>query len=240
MTLKCLIADDEERIRMILRKALTKIGGVEITGEADNGVAAVELMERTRPHCVLMDVEMPGGDGVTAAKQMIDINPKIMIVFITAHEQYMPQAFELYAFDYMVKPFRLERLRETIGRIARTADASQREAAQERENARRIYLKTRDGDILANADDIVLAQRENRATVVITRDAKYYVNETLSELEEKLPADIFMRSHRSYIINVRHLKKLYPYGRWTYVAEFSTVREDALVTAEKAKELPEL
>ncbi len=227
--IKAMIVDDESSIRSVLRKALESFGGIEILAEAKDGNEAVELVEKLRPDCVFMDVEMPNCDGVLAARKMLDIIPKLMIVFITAHQQYMPQAFELYAFDYMVKPFKLNRLKETVQRIQTLVENIEPEQS--------FMFKTRDGNVVLRADEIFIIERESRQTVIITARGKQIVNETLTELSDRLPANIFLRSHKSYIINISHIKSIIPFGRWTYLVKFNIIKEDALLNKEKAKEL---
>ncbi len=157
-----MIVDDEDSMRFVLRKALQKISNILIVGEAIRGDQAVSLMEQLLPDAVFMDVEMPGMDGVEAAKLMLDINPKIMIVFITAHQDYMPQAFSLYAFDYIIKPFKLDRLTETVERmqLLQPKDLLPKENVFHKIEG--ILLKNREGMSLIQPEDIILVQRENR------------------------------------------------------------------------------
>lgn len=222
-----IVVDDEESMRFILKKAISKISDIEVIGEASNGKSAVNLLEKLKPDGVFIDVEMPDMDGIEAAKLMLDIQPKIMLVFITAHQQYMPQAFELYAFDYMVKPFKLERLKQTVQRMFVTCSPQNKT----------LVIKNREETAILNQDKIILIQRENRSTVIVTSTGRHTTTQTLSELEEKLSSDVFIRSHKSYIINKNKIKRILPYGRWTYIVQFDDINEDALITSEKAKEL---
>lgn len=116
--LKVLIADDEAGMRHLLRKAVEKIDGFEVVGEAADGESAVSLAEKINPDVIFMDVEMPGLNGIECAKRIQDINPKVVVIFATGHEEYMPEAFELYAFDYITKPFNIQRIHQTLDRIA--------------------------------------------------------------------------------------------------------------------------
>lgn len=226
--LKVIVVDDEETMRFVLKRALSKFSNVKIVGEASNGKEAVHLVETLKVDGVFMDVEMPNMDGIEAAKLMLDIQPKIMLIFITAHQQYMPQAFELYAFDYMIKPFKLERLKQTLNRMISTLSPSISDT---------LLIKNREQMSILNQDEIILIQRENRNTVIITSTNKYITTQTLSELEQKLNKNIFIRSHKSYIINKDKINQLLPYGRWTYIVKFKDIQEDALVTSQKIKEL---
>ena len=115
--IRVVIADDEPGMRMIMRKMIEKAGGFTLCGEADNGPDLLKLVERYKPQVCFLDVEMPGMTGLECAKAIQDTDPRTILVFATAHEDYMAQAFEVYAFDYMVKPFKGERVMKTLERI---------------------------------------------------------------------------------------------------------------------------
>lgn len=245
MSLKVLISDDDKHIRMILRKTLSKFPDVEIVGESQSGPDAVKLLEKLDCNCIFTDVEMPGGDGITAAKQILDIHPNIKIIFITAHQEYMPQAFEIYAYDYLIKPFSIKRLEQTVKKIQAQINSEailQKNAVVDSgglnsDKIAKIYLKAKDGSMPFEPNDIYMSERENNQTILVLKNERINVSETLTELEAILPNEIFIRSHKSYIININRIHKLVPYGRWTYVVKFNGINVDALITRKKAKEL---
>ena len=132
--IRVVIADDEPGMRMIMRKMIEKAVGFTLCGEADNGPDLLKLVEQYKPQVCFLDVEMPGMTGLECAKAIQDTDPRTILVFATAHEDYMAQAFEVYAFDYMVKPFKVERVMKTLERIrqviggARSPRASRRKS----------------------------------------------------------------------------------------------------------------
>ena len=115
--IRVVIADDEPGMRMIMRKMIEKAVGFTLCGEADNGPDLLKLVEQYKPQVCFLDVEMPGMTGLECAKAIQDTDPRTILVFATAHDDYMAQAFEVYAFDYMVKPFKVERVMKTLERI---------------------------------------------------------------------------------------------------------------------------
>ncbi len=115
--IKVLIADDNAGMRMIIRKFLQKDGSFDIVGEATNGEEAIEFYKQFTPDVIFMDVQMEPMDGLTAAKEIFEIDPRCRVVFATAHDKYAIDAFKVYAFDYLVKPFDMERVEMTIERI---------------------------------------------------------------------------------------------------------------------------
>ena len=115
--ISCLIADDDPGMRLILRKKIQSMEGFMVAGEASDGREAMALYEKCHPQVVFLDVDMPGKTGIECARQIQDQNPACILIFATAHEEYMGEVFEVYAFDYLVKPFKLERLQKTLLRI---------------------------------------------------------------------------------------------------------------------------
>lgn len=245
--LKVLIADDDAGMRLIMRKIVDKVEGFSLAAEADNGQTALELAESLKPDVVFLDVEMPRMTGVECARAIEDMNPDTIIIFATAHDTYMSDAFEVYAFDYLIKPFKVERVIQTLERardrlMLRAKRAMPAPApAQPKAVSGRMMLRHRDGVSFLDLKDILLVQREERATVLYTADdGRYVTNDSLSEMEERLPADAFFRCHKSYIINLNHIKDITPYGRWTYVIRLEGTKHDALITHEKYEELEQM
>ena len=102
-------------------------------------------------------------------------------------------------------------------------------------------LHHREGVTFINMEDIVLVQREDRATVIYTRDGgRYVTGDSLAETEARLDPAVFFRCHKSYIINLNHISNITPYGRWTYIVRLSGITQDALITHEKYEELEQL
>lgn len=233
--LRIMIVDDNEGMRNVLDKAVKK-AGYQVVAKAANGVEALEQLEKAKPDVAFVDVEMPEMDGIETAKRILDVDPKIAIVFATAFEEYRKEAFELYAYDYLMKPFAISRIGETLERIEKQKSGEfpgPIEKVEGEKTVDKLLLQHKDGISLVNQDDIVLIQRENRATAIYTAKEKHLSNETLSELEQRLPTPPFFRAHKSYIINVNHIKRIYPYGRWTYIVKFEGTDMDALLTQER-------
>lgn len=247
--IRVIIADDNEAMRVIERKMIEKLEGFELVGEARDGLECIELVEKLRPQIVFLDVEMPGKTGVEAARVIQDMDPTIILIFATAHDQYMGDAFEVYAFDYLVKPFKVSRVIQTLERARDRLHPERDEAplphtaapkASDKVNGR-MMLHHRDGVTFIQMQDIVLVQREDRATVIYTAGGDRYVtSDSLAETEARLDPAVFFRSHKSYIINLNHISNITPYGRWTYVVRLTGITQDALITHEKYEELEKM
>lgn len=244
MSIRVLIADDEPGMRLVLGKAVEKAEDFEVAGEAEDGDAALRLFEALRPEVVFLDVEMPKLSGVECAKRISDIEPKAIIIFATAHDEYMPEAFEVYAFDYLVKPFRVERLNQTLERIRNAGIVKSGLPVLKKPYSpagpQKLMIRNKDSISLVDVKDIILIQREERSTVIYTKTDRFSTSDGLSEIEERLNGDLFFRSHKSYIINLGAVSKIYPYGRWTYIVKLEGIEKDALLTHDKYEELSKL
>mgnify|MGYP003587672066 CR=1 FL=1 len=248
--LRVLIADDDAGMRSVMSHIIDKVDGFTLVGEAEDGEEALALAESRKPHVVFLDVEMPKLTGIDCARAIQDMDPTTVIIFATAHDAYMSDAFEVYAFDYLVKPFKVDRVVQTLERIRERLhcrvtpqeDVPKAITANRKPIDGRLMLRHREGVSFIDLNDILLVQREDRATVLYTRvdDGRFVTGDSLAEMEERLPKDAFFRCHKSYIINLNHIKDITPYGRWTYVVRLHGTKHDALITHEKYEELEQL
>ena len=245
--IKVVIADDDEGMRLIERRMIARVEGFTLAGEAKDGDELLALVEKLRPQVVFLDVEMPGKTGVECAKVIQDMDPSIVMIFATAHDQYMGDAFEVYAFDYLLKPFKVDRVIQTLerarDRISHVNDAPLPELpkAQPRPATGRLMLRHKEGVSFIHMSDILLVQREERSTVIYTAGGgRYVTGDSLGETEARLDPAVFFRCHKSYIINLNQISNITPYGRWTYVVRLNGTTHDALITHEKYEELEQM
>ncbi len=246
--IRILIADDDPGMRLVMRKIVERAEGYMLAGEATDGNQLIALYEQENPDVVLMDVEMPGMTGVECAKIIQDKNPKTVLIFATAHEQYMKNAFEVYAFDYLLKPFKAERALNTLALIReRLSERAAPEAIPVKSATAapaapaRMMLKHREGISFVDISSILLVQREERSTVLYCEnDQRFVTADSLGEIEKRLPENMFFRTHKSYIVNLNQIDSISPYGRWTYIVKLCGTRHDALITHERFEELQKL
>ncbi len=243
MELKVIICDDELGMRTVLKKAVEKVDGFKVIGEAQDGEEAIKLVDKLRPDVVFIDIEMPKLSGLECAKKIADIDPKIIIIFATGYNEYMGEAFEIYAFDYIVKPFKVERIYKTLEKIKdinHLKEESVDKIIRKGKGLDKISIKNKEGLCFVDTKDIIMVQREDRSTVICTIDNNYTTSESLSSLEEKLEQTQFFRCHKSYIVNLSKIQKIYPYGRWTYIVKLRDTDKDALLTHERYEELKKI
>ena len=232
MAVRIMLADDEAGMRLALRSIIETMEGFAIVGEAENGARACGLAAELRPDVIFLDVEMPEMNGTEAAKLISSVVPDAMLVFVTAHSEYMPAAFEVYAFDYIVKPFRPERVMQTLRRAEKNL--------RSRDDGTSLLIKGRDAISFVPLSSVLMACREGQETRIVTADETYQSSSTLAELWPKLEGRGFIKTHRSYIVRASAVTKLAPYGRWTWSASLRGTDATALVTHDKLDELQQL
>lgn len=159
----------------------------------------------------------------------------------------MSDAFEVYAFDYLLKPFKLERALKTLelvrDRLSEKDEAVLLAPAQNaaKISSGRLMLRHKEGVSFISMEQILLVQREERMTVIYTANGERYVTgESLSDIEAKLPETIFFRCHKSYIVNINQIDSITPYGRWTFIIKLHGTTQDALITHDKFDELQKM
>lgn len=202
-SLKVLIVDDEPPARQRLRDLLSDAAAERpnrVVGEATNGLEAIEQAVASQPDVVLMDIQMPGMTGLEAARHLLSMPRRPAVVFITAYDEFALQAFEVRALDYLMKPVRLARLTEALGRVRplRPEDA-------EALSPRRHFCCTERGRVwLVPVADVLYLRAELKYVTARTRQREYLLNESLVHLEEEFPG-AYLRIHRNCLVARRHL-----------------------------------
>lgn len=217
MTIRIMIAEDERLAREELIYLLQQEGDVELIATATNGRELMELVEQNEPDVVFLDVKMPELEGTQAARMLAARKHQPLIVFCTAYEEYAVDAFKLYAVDYLLKPFEPKRLQETLQRVRERLAKTKGEQTQITP-AKRSKLLVEENHRLVVIDPatIVYAVREERFVQIHTQTEAYTTRMTLAQLEEKLQAYDFFRTHKSYLVNLQYISELTPWFNGAY------------------------
>ncbi len=234
--IKAMVVEDEEQIRIILGKMIEKNEGCCVVASCGNFASAISDFMKYRPQVVFMDIDLGGESGLECAKAITEVDPKVKIVFATAHSEYMANAFEIYAFDYLVKPFDMERIAKTLDRI-KTMTVDTEGKAKTEPSHEKLIIKGKEEINLVDIKDIIMIERSDGMSRIVTKDEVFLTSQSLTSLEEKLDPSSFIRCHKSYIIRTDAIKKLEVYGRWTYTVTLKDTNETALMTSEKYDEL---
>jgi two-component system LytT family response regulator len=219
--MRVLIVDDEHLARAVLREHLAAHADVEVIGECANGFEAVKAIAELEPDLVFLDIQMPKLDGFEVAELA---GTSTRYVFVTAFDQFALRAFEVHAVDYLLKPFGAERLAQALAH-ARTqvVQPAQVEALVDdalRRNGPLERILIRDGSrvhvVVARDIDHIEAQDDY---VQITAGGRHYLkSQRLSELETQLDPSLFLRIHRSWIVNLGAIVRIEPVGRDSHCA----------------------
>ncbi|MBQ2803343.1 MAG: response regulator transcription factor [Lachnospiraceae bacterium] len=240
--IKVMIIDDEPQICSLLCKMVEKQPDYQVVAKCGDFKSAMLEFTKNRPDVAFVDIDLNGEDGLECAKVLTNLSPKLKVIFATAHSEYMANAFEIYAFDYLVKPFNLERLTRTLERIRDNMLESTMpdKLAQSEQHKDKLLVKGKEQTFLIDIKDILMIERIEGATNIVTTREQYRISVSLSEMEERLNGNNFMRCHKSYIVNLSQITKIEPYGRWTYVVRFQESAYTALMTAQNYEALKQM
>ena len=217
--LRALIVDDEPVARRVLREELELQPDIEIVGEADNGVRALEAIGFLLPDVVFLDLQMPEMGGFEVVQRLRGGAHLPVIVVVTAYDRYAIRAFDAGAIDYLLKPVSqprlvqaLDRARELAGRrmdvaenLARLQEIAGAPTAQP---PRKIVGRLREEYFLLNASEILAFQADGELVWILTAKQRYLATQPLRKIQEKLAGGSFRRVHRNALVNVDHVRKL--------------------------------
>jgi len=205
--MKILVVDDEAHARARMRRMLETIGDCTVCGEAANGNEALSMTEQSQPDVLLMDIRMPGMDGLEAARHLQILEQPPAIIFTTAYNDYALPAFETHAVDYLLKPVRQERLADALRharRLTRAQTAALKFADESQGARQRICARVRGSLQLIPLEEIRYFQADQKYVTVCTGAGSILIEETLKSLEEEFTGQ-FMRIHRNALIAIRYL-----------------------------------
>lgn len=216
--MRVLIVDDEKLARDRLRELLNDIGGYAVVGEAMNGAEAVEKASELNPDVVLMDIRMPGMDGLEAAMHMMGMENPPSVIFTTAYDQHALDAFEVNAVDYLLKPIRKDRLANALTKARKLTLKQAREiheARGEPQARTHISVHLRGNIRLVPVQDIIYFLADSKYVAVRTAAEEHLIEDSLVNLEKEF-ADRFLRVHRNALAATSFIKGIEksPGGTW--------------------------
>jgi two-component system response regulator LytT len=231
-TIKTVVVDDEQLAREELCYLLGRVGGVEVVGQAADGVQALEIIEQNPPDLVLLDIQMPGLTGFEVARRLGEQGFGSHVVFVTAFDRHAIEAFEINAVDYLLKPIEAERLGTAVDRVRKRMQTERTTRngtngdiekllsllAERQDRREQLAIKVADRFILIHADDIVHASVEDDVITLVTNSLSGTSNyRTLDELQARLDPAVFWRVHRSHLVNINKVKEIVPWFSRNYL-----------------------
>ncbi|MDO9437072.1 LytTR family DNA-binding domain-containing protein [Hydrogenophaga sp.] len=205
MTLKVLIVDDEALARSRMRTLLGECTDprADVVGEGSNAVQAMEQIQRTGCDLVMLDIHMPGVDGMALAATLREMAAPPAVVFVTAYAEHAVHAFELEAVDYLTKPVRRERLQQALQKVVRSRSAS--ETAPDNGLPESLIIQERGRSERVALSDVVYLKAELKYITVRTVDKEHIFDGALSDLEQRY-SHLFVRVHRNALVSRRAVR----------------------------------
>lgn len=209
--MNCIIVDDEYPAIEELKYFIQNFSHIKIEGEFTDGVEALQFLEKNHIDVIFLDINMPRLDGMALGRIIGKFAEKIKIIFITAYREHAAEAFEIEAFDYLLKPYSEERIINILGRLEQSANG--------KNHINRITLWKNNKMVVINIEDIIYCETDERDTLIYTQNDKYRTKISISEFYKKLPSDMFFKTHRSYIVNINKITEIIPWFNNTYIVK---------------------
>ncbi|MBC7171076.1 MAG: response regulator transcription factor, partial [Polyangiaceae bacterium] len=219
--LRALVVDDEPLGRDELRFLLEQCDGVEVAGEARGANEALAACDELAPDVAFVDLRMPGPDGIALAQALRNRHPEVAVVVVSAHDDGALRAFEAQVLDYLLKPVRLERLRDALGRARGRKMATEPPPEEGTQNDStepldRLAVRRKGVYVVVDIGQVAYFEVKDELVWAITADDRYALDLTLTALERRLPEDDFFRSHRGVLVRLTAIKHIEPAGSGTY------------------------
>ena len=213
---KVIIVDDEKAGRILIKEYLADFKDLILLEEANNGVDAVKIINKFKPDLVFLDIQMPGMTGFDVLTHLEEMP---QIIFSTAYDEYALKAFEVHAVDYLLKPYTKERFAKAIEKLPKdkfqnTTESLTNTLLLDQTNyPEKILVQHQNKLVTIAINDIIRIEAFGDYSKIITENKTFLSNFGISQLEEKLTDAIFLRVHRSSIININKIKELDKYGK---------------------------
>ena len=226
--IRTMIVDDEELGRERVRMMLAEHPDIEVVAECSDGAEAVRTIERERPDLVFLDVQMPGMNGFEVL-ETLEGEPLPAVVFVTAHDDYALRAFDIHALDFLLKPFdngrfekTLERARVQVSQTRGTAVDSRilsllEDLKSDRKYPERLIVKSGGRVFFLRTEEIDWVEAAGNYVRLHARNESHLLRESMKNMEAKLDPRLFVRIHRSAIVNVDRIKELEPWFHGEYI-----------------------
>lgn len=210
-----------------LNGIIAGIPDLEVIFSTLSAEEAYQHIKKEEIDLLIADIEMPALSGYELADIIHSHALDIAVIFVTGNSGYAVHAFEMNVHDYIMKPYPKERLIKSIERL--------KEKSQKSEIVGRLYLKQKNDIHIIQKKDIVFIERSGRSSTIYTKSGPIKTYQTLNELEGELRERDFIRSHRSFIINIHHVKNFSLYAKNSYIVSFEGMEEQAMITKDKVE-----
>lgn len=228
MGINVLICDDDKVVRNHIVRVVSKLKDIDFIKTGENGLQAIQAIKKGDFDIFVMDIDMPHKSGIDAAKEIFNINPDVYIIFVTGFKEYAIDAFGVYSFDYILKPFNEKRLTLTLEKAINEINLKKNAKELSNDEEKFIFKKDRDRYIV-NLNDISMFEKNGRLTTIYTSEMKEDFYESFYDIEKRLSSNFF-RSHKSFIVNIDKVNKILPYNKTSFEVSFKNCELKALLS----------
>jgi len=220
--IKTILIDDEPLARAIIREYIESFPQLEIVQECGDGFEGLKAIMQHKPQLIFLDVQMPKINGFEML-ELIEDAPAV--IFVTAFDEYAIKAFESHAIDYLLKPFSRERFSKAVEKFIEQSEKNIKQAPAlpdsmtlSPQQSQRVVVKTAGKIKIIPVEDIQYLEAADDYVRIQTKEGGFLKNRTMAHFEKSLDANVFVRTHRSYIVNVQQITRIDPYEKENYVA----------------------
>lgn len=230
--MRCVIVDDEFPAREELKYFISKFPGTELTQEFGDSLDAFDyLQEHAKEVDVLfLDINMPELNGLNLGKIIRKLNPAMKIIFVTAYREYAVDAFEIQAFDYLLKPYSEDRIEKLLSRLS----------VEKKQISNKVSISVGEKIIVFNTEDIIVVEADKKESRVYTTKECYLTKMKISDWEEQLPENQFYRCHRSYLVNLSKVREIEPWFNNSFMIHMESCPVKIPVSRNNMKEFKSL
>lgn len=237
--MKAIIVEDEFLAREELKYFIKNYSSIDVIDEFEDGIEVLKFIQKNEVDVIFLDINIPSLDGVLLAKNISKFSKKPYIVFITALKEHAVEAFEIEAFDYILKPYHETRIIAMLKKLEASFN-EQKSSMHKTSVSNKINLWKNEKIIVVNMDDIYYCVARERITSVFTRNEEYSVSLSITEFYNSLPKDKFFRCHRSYIVNISKIKEIIPWFNNTYNLRLQDIDYEVPVSRSNIKEFKQI
>jgi two-component system LytT family response regulator len=242
---KAIIVEDEFLAQEELSYLIRQHSSITIEATFDDGLDVLKYLQNHQVDAIFLDINIPSLDGVLLAQNISKFAHKPYIIFITAYKEHAVEAFEIEAFDYILKPYHESRIVTMLQKLEalhkrERQNREQTSSTSHRSAAHTINLMKDERIIVTDINDIYYAAAQEKVTLVYTRREEFIMPMNITEFFSRLPEEYFFRCHRSYCVNLAKIREIVPWFNNTYILRLSDLDFEVPVSRSKIKEFRQL
>lgn len=207
-----LIVDDDQPTGLYLQHIISKIPGIDVQAVVTSGEEAIRFTRKQKPQVIFLDIDMPGMSGLEVARTLTDLYSDLIVIFATAYPNYALEAFEVYSFDYILKPFDEDRIRKTLTKVSSALKGRSSAATSGTEV---IPVQSQGRTYLLNPDEILYIESWRTNVLIKTIRCELFIKGNLADWAQRLQRFGIIPSHRSYLVNINKVREIKRSG-YTY------------------------